>query len=133
MKKHFGRCSSRSVPFTIFMGIVISLFALLILSVAASFFAYKSANPTAKTGLISTIVLVLSGCLCGVFVSKFKGEGGIRCAFLTASAFAVILVASKLIFSGSFSAYSLINATSYLASTLLCAYLARQKQRKRRY
>ena len=133
MKRHFKRGGSRSFSFTAFMGIAISLASLIALSLAASALAFKSENPTSKIGLISTVVLVLSGCVCGIFISKFKGKGGVCCAALTALAFAVILIMSKLIFSGDFSVYSIINAVCYLGSATLCAYLSRPRTAKRRY
>lgn len=130
MKKRFN--GERSLSSAIAAGIVSSILSVVVFSLVATALLSKSENPTALTGLLSTLIMALSGAACGVFVAKFKGSGGTLAALLSALSVSALVLISKLVFS-SLSAYAIINSACFLSSAALCSYIAKPKRRKRRY
>ena len=90
---------SRGGAYAIFYGALLTVAAILTLSLFFSIVAYKSGNPTARLGLFSLITLTVSGFIGGAVTSRIKGAGGIGYALALAAGFALLLLSTRLIFS----------------------------------
>ncbi len=132
MKKHFSGKRGHTGIGGIFFGIFVSAISVLILTLILSIFAYRSQDPTSKTGIFSIIALVFSGAVCGFAVSRFMREGGTLCTLIASFIFTGIILLTKII-GGSLSPAFILNALCYMGAGVLTSYISRPKQKRRRY
>ena len=114
-------------------GLISATATLLILAFIGAIVAYSLENPTASLGAISFCVLMATGAISGFSTSKYKGEGGVLPAALSAIVFAVILLFVGIIISrGMLPAVTVINLAVFILSAVFFAILGKKKEKRRK-
>ena len=131
MKRRFSFAKERSGAISVLLGIAVSAICVFAFSLVLALIAYKSADPTAKAGIYSMIVLIISSLVSGIAVSRLKRDGGVLCACISASIFVLILLSVKLCFGKGLTVPFGINCASYIAISTVVSYLLRPKTRRR--
>ena len=130
MKRRFSH-GSRTKGKAIILGVAASLISVLLFSFIFAVISYSTENPSSSVGIFAILTLVLSGALMGAFVSRYKGDGGIGCAVISALAVALVIIIVRTIVGGSVSIPLFINCACYIAATALCSFLSRPKGKRR--
>ena len=118
---------------TVIFGVILNAAAFAIFALFLAFILSGTKNPLGLAGYTSLALLVTCGAVGGFFTSKYKGENGTLPSAISAVIFALIIIFSGLIMSGSTSGVTIVNTIFYVISAILFAYLAaRRKRRKRR-
>lgn len=109
---------------------------------AAAFFATvlicaiilgKTENPTSMIGIASTCAFYVTSACAGLATSRYKGEGGVLPAVLSALTFSlVLLVISAIICDGRVPAITAINLGAYVLISALFAIIGKRRAPRRR-
>jgi hypothetical protein len=96
--------------------------------------AFLSPDPISLTGIFGLISIIASGAICGFISAKQNKQSGIKLALLYSAISSFILVAVSLLLVDKCNLSNLLmNAFSYILTSVLFAYLGkREKKRKRR-
>lgn len=122
--------SDRGGMKSFFFGVCFSIAVIFLLSFIFALVASFSNNPTAKVGGYSLFSLILSAFISGIYISKSRGESGVRASFLTALTVALIVAIGGIIGSGGMPLSLVMNCISYLGVCMLSALLLGKKKRK---
>lgn len=126
-----GCCGSGGLGFLPCLGITalsVPIFALFGTALACA-----SDDPTARIGVYSLVSLLAAAAVSGFAVSRLAGEGGVKCAVLSALSVVLIMTLVALIITGEVPTLgALMNYGCYLGVAALSAILARRRSRKRR-
>jgi putative membrane protein (TIGR04086 family) len=130
--KHKVTRKDKSSLKTILLSTVFSGAVLILIMLIMSFICYKTQDPVAPAGITSVLSLMLTAFISGFCITRYKGEGGVLCAVLSATLFVLILLLISLIIKGGkVSIYILLNYTCYVLISTLISFFASKKRTKR--
>ena len=121
--KNYKSGTRKFVPSLLFC-----IFSYLIFTLVASFILLKTAESSAIVPISSLIVFLISGAVSGIFISRYKGEGGVKFTALSTLTFVLILTLISLVMSrGQLKGSLLMNYFCYLLVGILFSALARKR------
>ena len=118
------------------MGAGFALALIIAMAFIISLISSFTSDPTAMTGALSLVALLLAGATAGFVSSRVNGDGGALVGILSAVISAsVILTVGLIARAGRLSIGVFINALAYIAVSALASILGKKrvKRRKRRY
>ena len=111
-----------------------SLAVMLALTLILSALSLLGQNPLSTLGIMTIVIIAGSGAICGVSLSRVFKENGIQMTVLSSLFLSLIILAVGLILGGGKISLKLpLNILIYLLCSIISAYLARPKGRKRRF
>ncbi len=131
-RKHRSK-SEGGIGREVFIGVMISLAALTLLSVAGGFIVYMQNDPLAAMNVASLIVLLVSGAASGYITAKLAREKKMTVALLSVLAVCFIMLAVGMIATGGGITWQVpLNYACYMGVSLLTARLGAREKRRRR-
>lgn len=117
---------------SMFLGFLFALLSFVLLSLVFSVFIYSSANPTKNLEFISLIILLLSGAVSSLVITRFKAENGSLNAILSCLLFSVFDIFLSLILSGGkVRAVCLLNLICYMSIATLFAFIGKKRNKRK--
>ena len=114
-------------------GVIISLLTLILLTMLGGFIVYMQDDPLSAMGIVSLIVLPVSGAVSGYLISRLAGEKKMTVALLSALAVCFIMLAVGMILTGGGITWQVpLNYACYVGAFLLAARLGKRERRRRR-
>ena len=129
-KRNIQKTNASALLFGLIASTVAFFFSILICAIVANLFE----NPTAALGALSFFALVFAGAISGFFTSKYKGDGGVAPAALSALVFALILLIVGLVMTeGHLPLVTVINLLLYAVSATTFAILGKKREKKHKH
>ena len=114
-------------------GIVFATAVFFVTAFVLAIILSKTENPTGHVSLCGMVSLFVTAAVSGFVTSRYKGEGGVLPAVLSALFFALVMLLIGLICSkGKLPFINVINLVSFMIIGTLSAMLGRKRERKRR-
>ena len=130
MKKHSKK--ELSLPLLLLIGALISVAAVICVSLVFTLIASLTKDPGELIGIFSLVSLLLAGAVSGFAISKLFRDGGSLIAFLSAVIAALVMSLSGLIIKGGAVPISVfLNYLAYLGIAALFAFLATKTVKKK--
>ena len=124
--RNYKSGTSKFIPSLLFC-----TFSYIIFSLIASFILLKTAESSRAIPLVSLVVFLLSGAASGIFITRYKGDGGIGLSSACFVTFIFILTLLSLILSkGKVSGGVFMNYLCYLLIGVLFSFLGRKRARR---
>lgn len=116
------------------LGTLYSLTVMLVLTLAASALSLFGKNPISALGIMTIVTIAASGVITGVSLSRVFKESGTQMTALSSLLLSLIILAVGLILGGGKISLKLpLNVIIYLLSSIISAYLARPREKRRRF
>ena len=114
---------------------LISVCSLFILVLVSSLILMRCENPSGNVGIATIMLFPLSGSVCGIATTLYKGENGVKESLIAALIISALLcIIGLVVLKGALSPSVLINCATFILSSAILSYLARPKaKRHRRY
>ena len=126
-KRKIHKTSANALAF----GLIASGISLFLTALIGAIIASFLDNPTSSIGAISFITLIVAGGVSGFSTSKYKGEGGVMPAMLSALVFAIVLLVIGFIMSdGKLPLVTFINLVVYFISATFFAIIGKKRDKK---
>ena len=120
---------ARALVFGIVFAVAVFFVTAFVLAIILS----KVENPTEHVGLCGMVSLFVTAAASGFATSRYKGEGGVLPAVLSALFFALVMLMIGLICGkGKLPFINVINLVSFMIIGTLSSMLGRKRERKRR-
>ena len=133
MKTSSRRKASLSLPYSVFLSVLFSVFSFILCALIGSAVLMTTENPTGKIKIASLIIFLASGAISGFSVSALRKNGGILCAILSAGITSILIIGTGLIIGGGSTGGALfMNALCYMLVCAFFAFLGRKRPTKRR-
>ncbi len=114
-------------------GIIFSVVLFLATSLIGAVILSRVENPTAHTGLCGMIALFVTAAASGFATSRYKGDGGMLPAVLSALFVSLIMLMIGLVRgNGGLPLLSVTNLGAFMLISTIFAALGRKRERKRR-
>ena len=131
--KHRNGNFKIGLPGQIALGALYSLAVTVVMALAVSALSLLGKNPISTVGIMTIVIIVLSGVVSGVSLSRFFKENGLKMTALSSLLLSVIVLMLGLIVGGGKINLKLpLNIIIFLLCALLSAYLARPRAKRRR-
>ena len=116
------------------LGTLYSLTVMLVLTLAASALSLFGKNPISALGIMTIVTIAASGVITGVSLSRVFKESGTQMTALSSLLLSLIILAVGLILGGGKTSLKLpLNVIIYLLCSIISAYLARPREKRRRF
>ena len=133
MKRRKRTKNQLSPARAIFLRQIFSAATLFVLSIIFAVILSVMKNPIGSLKVTSLVALLASGAVSGIAIARRKGDGGVRCAIISAVIFALIIIAVSLIITGGkIGGLQFMNSLCYILVSALFALLPGRKKEKRR-
>ena len=133
MKTRKGIKKQGSSAKSIFSRQIFSVTALLVFSIIFAVILSVMKNPIGSLKVTSLLVLLMSSAVSGIAIARRKGDGGVRCAIVSAVIFSLIILAVSLVTAGGkIGGIHFMNSLCYILVSGISALLFGHKKAKRR-
>ncbi len=123
------RTGARALVF----GILFTVAVFFISAFVGAIILSRTENPTGHVGLCGMVCLFVTAAASGFATSRYKGDGGVVSAVLSALFFALVVLMIGLVSGkGKLPFINVINLGAFMIISALSALAARKKEKKRR-
>lgn len=120
-----------SPPLYICISGLFSYLLLTVFALIASVICNMTENPSALTGMLAFVTLLVTAAVSSFVITRVRGSGGIICGVLAAALFVVIRIVISLFMMGT-DLSDLLDCICYLGTAAVFSFISQKTQRHKR-
>ena len=134
MKNHRMNKKHRTGARALFFGIIFTISAFFIISFVCAIIISRTENPSAHLALAAVSAFFSTAAVSAFATAKYKGEGGMYPAMLSALACVLIsLIIGVIVTNGKLPLINVVNLLCYLGISFIFALLAKKRTQRYRH